>query len=187
MSLTLRVPISVVGLMWAELSLCAQVTELPPILTPRTPAAPIASPTQLKEGSSSRLSPRVRLLMNTASERVLADAKPIEITSPAGAADASSNPTTLLPGAGAVMLPRYVVKSTVLSWETVQRPEPPSIRPYVVEREGRPGLVNGYTFPLWVSKSGSHALNLNVIDFAGRGVDHAKDFGRVEIEFKIRF
>ena len=85
------------------------------------------------------------------------------------------------------MLPRYVVKSTVLPREHVYLPELPRIQPKVVEREGRPGLINGFSFGLWRSADGNKMINLNLIDFAGRGVDHAKDFGRVEIEFKMRF
>ncbi len=49
------------------------------------------------------------------------------------------------------MLPRYVVKSTALRWEEEERPDLPPLRPYTIERDGRPGLVTGYTFPVWRS------------------------------------
>lgn len=188
MNLALRVPVSVAGLVWANLPLCAQTTEPPPIFAPRMTAPSLSvPPATLEDSPPSLLSNRVRLLVNAASERVLATAKPFEITPPTTDVASRADLLTTPPGAGAIMLPRYVVKSTALRREQVERPDLPPLRPHLVEREGRPGLVTGYTFPLWRSSGGSRELNLNLIDFAGRGVDHAKDFGRVEIEFKIKF
>lgn len=183
MHLGLRLSISVVHLTWTGGALRAQATELPPIFAPRPPSPTVMTVDEVRE---SRPPSPIRMLLNAASERVLADAKAFEsppsLVNPDLTLEGTTSPTS-----ATVLLPQYIVKSTVLSRQQVERPNLPLVRPYVVEREGRPGLVDGYTFPVWLSRDGSKELNLNLINFAGRGVDHARDFGRVEVEFKIRF
>lgn len=188
MHLPLSVPRSVAGLIWADVVGRAQPTERPPIFAPQLATSSLeTTPSNSENSPPSRLSNRVRLLVNTASERVLAEAKPFEIPMPTSDPTPQAESLTVLPRTGPVMLPRYIVKSTALRRNEVERPDLPAVRPYIIEREGRPGMVTGYTFPLWRSDGGARELNLNLIDFAGRGADHAKDFGRVEIEFRIRF
>jgi len=188
MYLALRVPFSLAGLIWTDVSLRAHPAELPPIFNPRPAiSSSFAAPTSTSAGPPSRLSNRVRLLLNTASERVLAEAKEFELPVPKVDPALQSDSSTMPSPAAPVMLPRYIVKSTAPPRQEVHRPDLPPLRPYVVDREGRPGMVTGYTFPVWRSKDGGSELNLNLIDFAGRGVNHAKEFGRAEIEFKIRF
>jgi hypothetical protein len=45
----------------------------------------------------------------------------------------------------------------------------------------------GFTTNLLRMFEGSAELNLNVLQVNGQGLDHPRDFARVEIEFKLRW
>jgi len=188
MHLALSVPLSATALIWADVLLRAQPTERPPIFAPQLPTSTLeTTPANYETSPPSRLSGRVRMRVTIASERVLAAAKRFEIPMPTPDPTPQAESLTVVPRNGPLMLPRYIVKSTALRRNELERPDLPLVQPYIIEREGRPGMATGYTFPLWRSDGGTRELNLNLVDFAGRGADHAKDFGRAEIEFKIKF
>ena len=189
----LRVLLSAPGLISAVVGVRGQSAERPSIFAPRmseradraagiSPAA--AKPAPAERVAPTQLSERVRNLVKSASEQVLAQAEPFAFKPSAVSQDAEASASTS--DSSAVVMSRYVVKSTALTREQAKRPELPWIQPTVLERDDR-RVIKGYTFTFWRSRDGNKEVFFNLIDFAGQGIDHAKDFGRVELGFKMKF
>ena len=111
-------------------------------------------------------------------ERILANEKAFEAPAPA----ASMVTTQSVNAEGALMMERFVVKSFVPHRDEVEL-RPPPIRFHPVERIEKKRNVLSATLFRFLDGSGS--FNMIVVNAAGSGVDHARQFTRVEFEFSI--
>ena len=168
-----------VGAMIAALTADAQSEALPPIFAPASerprPAAPVTA-------APSLLSDRSRALVASASSRLLADVKAFD--APSTGTDVAE-PTILSDGRTVQMSP-FVVKSTVLP-----RVKAPVLPLYQFRGMGPDDTIDrrmiaGYTATLFRFDD-RRTLNLNILQAGGSGVDHGRDFVRIELAFKIRF
>lgn len=115
---------------------------------------------------------------------MLADAKVFEAPPPS--ASTSANPAPVITDDGALLMNRFVVRSygptrrevepapvTLYRFEEVER----------VERRVKPG----FTANLASFFDGKGLLQLSVVNGAGQGIDHGRDFVRVELGFSLKF
>ena len=166
-----------VGILLGWPAVFAQTDSRPAIFAPqREGHAPAASPKLL-------LSERVRALVATASERVLAEAKAFD--APSNGLAERGEPL-VIPVGDTVRMPQYLVKARPLRREAVEPPEIPLLQFRPTDREDR-GLIGGVSTRLLRLFDGKGEMNLNILQMAGRGNDHGRDFTRVELEFRFRW
>lgn len=170
----LRVLPLALGPLAAFTAILAQPAELPPIFAPRVEAR--RSPAAPHPVATSGLSDRMRAAIT---ERVLVGAKAFEPPVSAEAAPESPTPTA----DGALLMRRFVVRSVAPRREEVEPAAVPTWEFGPVDRIDR--RVNGYSATLF-QLSGGLFFNLNVVNGAGRGIDHGRDFTRVEFEFSLK-
>ena len=159
-------------------ALCAAEGEpLPPIFAPKP--YPPAAPSRVWFERSGPLSP----LRQAMSDTILAAAKAISLPP---TADALPTAPAAMTSEGALLMPRFIVKSVPLSARDVERPPP-------VLQLGRFGPMErvdrrrtGLSMPI-MSLGEGKSLELNVVNGAGFGMDHNLDFTRVELGFRFRF
>ena len=114
-------------------------------------------------------------------EVILAAAKAFE----APATPASVSDTAPLRSEGAVMMDRIFVKSSPLRRDQVRPPDLSLLTFHDLKRDDR--RATGISATLFRVLSGNGEINLNILNGAGQGVDHGRDFTRFELEFKLRF
>lgn len=162
----------------AGASSAAEGEQLPPIFAPKPTLPRAAGPGALFERSGP-LSP----LRQAMSETILAAANAIPLPP---TADALPTAPAAMTSGGALLMPRFIVKSVPLSARDVGRPPPvlPIGRFAPMERVDR--RRTGLSMPV-MSFGAGKSLELNVVNGAGFGMDHNLDFTRVELGFRFRF
>lgn len=156
----------------------AEAAKLPPIFAPRvTPPAPASAPTARPAASRAGLSDHVRRQL---SERILTDLKSFELPPAATPASASVTGTA----DNVVIMPRFFVKSLTPRQDETELPPVP-IRFHPVERIDRKRHVLSATLFRFLDGNGS--FNVNVVNAAGSGADHTRQWTRVEFEFSINW
>ena len=166
------------GTMFAITMVRAQPAELPAIFAPRVekPAPPGAPQRTV---AVSGLSERLRGLIT---ERVLVEVKAFEL--PIAAAGSEAVGSTLTSD-GALMMQRFLVRSIAPRREEVEPPARPTWQFARVDRIDR--RVTGYSATLFRLLDGRGLFKVNVLNGAGQGIDHGRDFTRVELEFSFKF
>jgi hypothetical protein len=155
----------------------AEAEQLPPIFAPKPAPAPARAPRPLD--NSIPLTP----LRQAMSETILAAAKAFPATP---MAEPSPAAPAVITSDGALLMPRFVVKSVPPSANEVER-RPPIVqlgRFAPMERVDR--RRTGLSMSLMSFGEGG-SLELNVVNGAGFGLDHNIDFTRVELAFRFRF
>lgn len=184
MHAVLRAPLLAAAGLLLLTSTRAQPPELPPIFAPR-PASPDAAikPPTVPRLSASPLSDHVRLMINAATARALEEA-PVADT-PVSTGSALGVDTTT----GAMVMAPVVVKGLTLKESQVR---PPSLWLFHFDR--LPGdkyrrVAGGVTAPLYHTFIGNKEFqaDFNIVNLAGRGVDHQIDFTRVELAFTLKW
>ncbi len=176
----LRAPLLALGFLSAVLAIRAQPVELPPIFAPKPVVPPVGvgpvRPAPKAEGSE-----RMRAQV---AERLLAEAKAFDAPAPATGPDAGAEISNRVNADGALEMRRFVVRSLGPPREEVEPPPlPPLLRFWEVERAER-RVKPGYSMALARFFGGE--LRLSVVNGAGLGLDHGRDFTRAEIGFSIR-
>lgn len=180
MSPALRALPFVLCLMLAVPTLRAQAAELPAIFAPQTVTPEVALPAPSRPRVGSSMSDRMRLQM---SERILADVRALEIpASPTSTASAAP----VVTADGALLMKRFVVRSLAPRPDEVEPPAAPLLRFAPIGRLERQ-VKAGYSAALLRFFDGRGSLNLNVVNGAGKGMDHNNDFTRAEIELSIKW
>jgi hypothetical protein len=181
----LRAVLLVFGSMFASLILRAQSAELPPIFAPRT--ATVSPRVELPATSaapSSSVSARARSLMQTAATRVLADAEVFDASSPGAVKE-----MFLDPASGTMVMAPMIVRAKLLQDSDVR---PPTVRLFhwgPAEGDKYRRLAGGVTGPIYHTFIGNKEFqaDFNILNGAGRGIDHGRDFTRVELSFTLKF
>lgn len=180
----MRAPLlAAVGLL-PLMPICARPPELPPIFAPRRASdAPATTPSIVPRATASPLSEHVRLMINAAAARALEEASAVDTPVSTGSTlpvDASS---------GAMVMAPVVVKGLTLRESQVR---PPSLRLFHFDR--LPGdkhrrVAGGVTAPIYHTFIGKTEFqaDFNIVNLAGRGVDHQADFTRVELAFTFKW
>lgn len=161
-------------------SIRAQSPERPPIFAPRPASTDAATVPRV---SASPLSDHVRLMINAAATRAL-EAVPVSDAPVATGGALVVDATT-----GAMVMAPVVVKGLTLRESQVR---PPSLR--LFHFEPLPGdkhrrVAGGVTAPLYHTFIGNKEFqaDFNIVNLAGRGVDHQTDFTRVELAFTLKW
>jgi hypothetical protein len=158
----------------------AQPSELPPIFAPRAISAASSRPVpEAMSPPAAAISDRMRKQI---AERILAEA--VVFTAPVAVA---SEPITAPPAGsdGPFQMSRFYVKALPLRRADVE-PRPVQLWHFTpMDRAER--RTQGHSATLWSSLDGNRLFNLNILNGAGKGMDHGRDFTRVEFEFMIRF
>ncbi len=159
----------------------AQSLELPPIFAPRparTEESTVAAPTIGRSPA-----PVSDYLRKAITETILANAeafsapeRPVE--------DGPAVPPTYSTE-GALLMPRFVVKSKLPDRKEVKPPSVVLGRFAPMERYDRQRTA--FSANLWASGDGLKTFEFNVVNGAGYGLDHNVDFTRVELAFRMRF
>ncbi len=157
-------------------TLVAQSPELPPIFAPRP--ARVEAPAAPTPRSAAPVSDYLRKAIT---ETVRANAE--AFAAPPPAAEGTVAPTYSTEGA--LLMPRFVVKSKLPDRKEVKPPPVVVYRFTPMERLDR--QRNAWSANLWASGDGLKTLELNVVNGAGFGLDHNTDFTRVELGFRVRF
>ncbi len=161
----------------ATAALRAESAELPPIFAPRTEEPALAASAVARSAA-----PLSDYLRKAITETVLANAAAFAAP-PRPAADGTSAPT--YSAEGALLMPRFVVKSKLPDRKEVKPPPVVLYRFVPIERFDR--LRTAFSANLWASADRLKTLELNVVNGAGFGLDHNADFTRVELGFRVRF
>lgn len=181
MHFVLRVVPLALGALSAAAILRAQPIELPPIFAPK-PSPPRPEVTPAQPAPVAGISGRMRAQV---AERILSEAKNFDVPAPA-----PPPAPTEAPGAvnadGALLMRRFVVRSLAPPRDAVEPPPLPLLRFEKVGRVDR-RVKPGYSATLARFWNEAGALNFNVVNGAGQGLDHARDFMRAEIEISIRW
>ena len=164
-------------------SLRSQTTELPAIFAPKVSAErarmPARAPARV---GTSPVSERVRSLISAASARVLDNAVVFNMptTTPDVVVDEAS---------GAMVMAPVVVRGQSLQDSQVRPPTPRLFQFNPLGADQHRGVVGGVTMPLYHTFIGQKELQVdfNVVNGAGRGVDHGRDFTRAEIWFSLKW
>lgn len=172
-----RLRVLLLGFAFAPSARPAETAPLPPIFAPRVTPPASALVTSRPAVSRAGLSDHVRKQLT---ERILADAKSFEAPAPVAPSDASATGGS----DSAVVMPRFFVKSLAPRRDETELPPVP-IRFHPVERIDRKRHVLSATLFQFLDGNGS--FNVNVVNGAGSGVDHARQFTRVEFEFSINW
>ena len=164
-------------------SLRSQSTEWPAIFAPKAsaerPRTPARAPARV---GTSPVSERVRSLISAASARVLENAVAFHApkAAPAMIVDEAS---------GAMVMAPFVVRDQALQESQVRRPSPRlfHFNPFGGDEHRR--VIGGVTMPLYHVFIGEKEfqVDFNVVNGAGRGVDHGRDFNRAEIGFSLKW
>ncbi len=171
---------------WLALGLAAATggfaaDERPAILAPPA-AAPVPAGTTPEAGvPRAPISERLRAEL---SERVRAQAAALPAATERRVPEGDSAATD----GGAVVMPRFLVKAVGPGEREVERRDAlagPLRRFERMEPIGR--KVTGYEATLVRWAGGAAELRLNVINGAGSGIDHGRDFTRGEIALRLRF
>jgi hypothetical protein len=179
-----RAPPLALGLKLFASIAVAQAPDLPPIFAPRSSSSANSGPiTETTPRAVPAISDRMRKQIG---ERILADVAVFE--APVAAPAAAPTETITAPAAGSdgpFQMSRFYVKALPLRREDVE-PRPVRLLHFApIDRPER--RTQGHTATLWNSLDGTRLFNLNILNGAGKGMDHGRDFTRVEFEFKIRF
>ena len=164
-------------------SLRSQTAELPAIFAPKTsaerPRTPARAPARV---GTTPVSERVRSLIAAASARVLENAVVFDApkTVPAAIVDEST---------GAMVMAPFVVRGQALQDSQVRRPSPRLFHFDSLGGDEHRGVLGGVTMPLYHTFLGQKEfqVDMNVVNGAGRGVDHGRDFNRAEIGFSLKW
>ena len=164
-------------------SLRSQTAELPAIFSPKASAERPRTPARAPpRAGTAPVSERVRSLIAAASARVLENAVAFDApkTAPTVTVDASS---------GAMVMAPYVVRGQALQDSQVRRPSPRLFHFNSLGGDEHRGVVGGVTMPLYHTFIGEKEfqVDFNVVNGAGRGVDHGRDFNRAEIGFSFKW
>jgi hypothetical protein len=179
MHAVLRVVPLAVGSLSATLILCAQPVDPPPIFAtkpipvPSTASAP--RPTVARSGLSERMREHL-------TQRILRDAQVFE--APTGPTS-NAAPAPTFTADGALLMPRFVVKSRAPGTDEVEPPAVPLMQFGPAIRGDR--RVKGFSATLWRMFDGQGAINLNILKGAGSGVDSSRELTRIEIEFSYHW
>jgi hypothetical protein len=160
----------------------AQPAELPPIFAPReTEPVRQKPPAATSFPRTSLASERMRAMINAAANRVLTEAAVFE------APGAPPSGSALTVDAATVMAP-VVVKAGTLKESDLRRPVVPTGR-FSLAEPAR-GIAGGVTMPLYHTydfMGKELQIDFNILNGAGRGADHGRDFTRAEIAFRFKF
>jgi hypothetical protein len=151
---------------------------------PEEASAPAGLAASAAATPTSLLSERVRTLVSNASEQLLAEVKAFAAP-PAPGAQSPILDSSPSPSVRVVHMPHYIVKAARLRREPVAV-DLPLLNFTTLERDDR-RMKAGFTTNLLRMFDGSAEVNLNVLQVNGQGLDHPRDFARVEIEFKLRW
>ena len=176
----LRVLPLALGAIGPAMPLAAQSSELPPIFAPRP-----ARPEEPAPGVSPMARPAAPVsdyLRKAITETVLANAEAFAAP-PHPATEGTAAPTYSTEGA--LLMPRFVVKSKLPNRKEVKPPPLVLYRFASMDRLDR--MRSAFSADLWASGDGLKTLELNVVNGAGSGLDHNVDFTRVELAFRVRF
>lgn len=165
----------------AATPLAAQSPELPPIFAPR--AARVEAPTAVAPAPARSAAPVSDYLRKAITETVLANAEAFAAPPPPATEDGIAPPRYSMEGA--LLMPRFVVKSKLPDRKEVKPPPVLVYRFAPMERLDR--QRNAWSANLWASGDGLKTLELNVVNGVGFGLDHNADFTRVELGFRVRF
>jgi hypothetical protein len=158
----------------AVTTLAAQTAELPPIFAPQRTRTPIAAPPRVPAARAG-LSDHVRQLVT---DRILADARAFE--TPLGAAGPMAS-TPFINSDGALLMDRMIVNAPVLRREQIEPREVKWMQFVPLDRVDR--RASGITAPLFRAFGG--VFSVNVLQGEGKGIDHGREFHRVEFQFKL--
>jgi hypothetical protein len=164
-------------------SLRSQTTELPAIFAPKVPAERARTPARAPSSiGTSPVSERVRSMMSAASARMLEKAVVFDppTTTPGVVVDESS---------GAMVMAPVVVRGQTLQDSQVRPPTPRLFHFTPLGGDKHRGVAGGVTMPLYHTFIGQKELQVdfNVVNGAGRGIDHGRDFTRAEIGFTLKW
>lgn len=172
-------------LVWSEL--CAQTAELPPIFAPqverkppeRSPALLPARPVPVTS-----LSGRTRSLMFVAAELTLASMPAIEAPAVGAGKDMAFDAAS-----GATVMSPLYVKAKALRDSDVRPPSPRLYHFTALDGDSLRRVAGGVTAPLYHTFIGNKELqaDFNIVNGAGRGIDHGRDFTRVEFSFSLKW
>lgn len=170
------------GPMLAIPCLRAQTAELPPIFAPREPEK---APAPVVYQRPTLLSERMRSLINAAAMKAMADGKMFE--GPVVAADGDA-PVFSTSG-GVMMMRPMVVRGLTLRPKDVTRPDVELLHFTPFGGDDHRRIAGGATMPLYHAYVGSKELQVDftVLNGAGKGVDHNRDFTRGEISFTLKW
>ena len=186
MSSVLRALPLALGSMLAVHSTRAQPAELPAIFAPRVASAPTATPTETPASvasvPSTLVSDRVRSMVTAAATHALAHAEVFEAT-----VVTASDPVFVTKGT--TMMAPMVVRSRTLRARDVLRPTVQLLRFERVGADLNRRLAGGVTGPLFHMKIGDREfqVDFSILNGAGRGLDHGRDFVRMELSFSLKF
>ena len=171
------VPLALGALLASAAGTRAQSDTLPPIFTPKPAADPLNAHAVMPV-SRAPVSARLRQAMT---EQILAAARAFEAPAP----DAS---TPMVPADGVLVMPRFVVKALLPRGDEVE----PPVRPLLKFAPQDKWWVHQRTQPAHTATlarffEGRGLINVSVLNGAGKGVDHPRDFTRVELGFSFRW
>ena len=161
----------------------AQTAELPAIFAPRAAAENSSTPVRsTPRTGTAPVSERVRSLISAAAVRALEDVVVFE--APSSTRDVVVDETT-----GAMVMAPVVVRGQTLQEKHVR---PPTPRLFHFTRQGGDKhlrVAGKESMPLYHAFFGNKEFqaDLNVLNLAGKGIDHNIDFSRVEIAFSIKW
>ena len=164
-------------------SLRSQTTELPAIFAPKMSAERARMPTHAPSNTgTSPVSERVRSLISAASARVLENAVPF--STPTTTSDVVVDESS-----GAMVMAPVVVRGQALQDSQVRPPTPRLFYFSPLGGDKDRGVIGGVTMPLYHTFIGQKELQVdfNVVNGAGRGIDHGRDFTRAEIGFSLKW
>jgi len=168
------------GILFTAVALRAQPGERPPIFAPK-PTVTQPEVTPARPAPAAGVSERMRAQIL---ERILTEAKTLD--APVAPAVATTETPAAVNADGALVMRRFVVRSLAPPRDAVEPPPLPLMRFEKVDRVDR-RVKPGYAAALARFWNGAGALNFNVVNGAGQGLDHARDFTRAEIELSIRW
>jgi hypothetical protein len=175
-------PIVVCGCVFTAVAR-GQPEPLPSIFAPR-PNSPASekSSSPVVRSSPAPLSSRTRSLLEGAATRVLAEVVAFEV--PGGAPAIAG-----VSADGATVMKAVTVEAKTLKDSDLRVRVPELYRFGPAAGDPKTGIAGGVTAPLYHTFIGNKELQIdfNVLNGAGRGADHGRDFTRVEIAFRLKF
>jgi hypothetical protein len=177
MSAPFRVGLITLAPIFFAAVLRAQPAPLPPIFAPRVkpaPPAPIAT-------APSLVSERARLMINTAAARMLATAEPFDAPTDAHVVVDTAS--------GTLVMAPLVVRSNALHEAEIRPPELRLGHFTRARADKHLRIAGGVTAPLYHTIVAGKELQVdfNILNGAGNGIDHNRDFTRVELAFTFKW
>lgn len=175
-------PLVALGL-YSFSSLRAQTTELPAIFAPKVAAERARAPARASSSvGTSPVSERVRSMMSAASAQLLE--KAVVFDAPTATPDVVVDESS-----GAMVMAPVVVRGQALQASQVRLPTPRLFYFSPLGGDKDRGVAGGVTMPLYHTFIGQKELQVdfNVVNGAGRGIDHGRDFTRAEIGFSLKW